>query len=174
MHGDSPAAGNETENGIARHGLAALGELCHHIGAAFHQDARARCRVFGVLGAGVLNLRKGRARGQGVDGIVLVAEHGNQLVGHVLSRYVARADGGIQRIDVGIVQLLRYLLHGAGSKQAVHGQATTLDLGSQGIAAGFQVFFAAFLSKPLPHLCLGSSRHEEVLPIAGRTGVGIL
>ena len=82
-----------------------------------------------MLGAGVFNLRQWRARGQGVDGIVLVAEHGNQLVGHVLSRYVACADGGIQRIDVGVVQLLRHLLHGAGSKQAVHRQAAALNFG---------------------------------------------
>ena len=107
-----------------------------------------------MLSAGVFQLAQWGTRSQGIDGIVLVPEKSHELVGNVLRRHVARANSGIESVHIWIVQLLSNLLHGAGSKQAVHGQAAALHLSSQGIAPGLEVLFTALLGKPLPHLRL--------------------
>ena len=68
---------------------------------------------------------------------------------------------GVERIDVRVVQLRGHRLHRLGGEQPVHGQPAALDFRGQGVPAGLQVLFAAFLGEPLPDLGLGAQQRRS-------------
>ncbi len=164
VHRDAVAAGDEADDGVARHRRTTAGQLDPHIVDALDDHTR--------IGAGTaLGPRPDRGGlGDVLGGLVLPAERLHQLLDDALRGDMALADGGVEGGDVGVAHLVGEGDQGVARQDPLDGQVLLAHGAGDGVLALLDRLVASLLGEPAADLVAGARRFDEAEPVAGRSG----
>ncbi len=166
VHRDPGAAGDEPDDRVVRHGCAALGELDPHVVGPGDDDAGLTAAAAGTVAA-----RGGRLGEVLLDG-GLPADGRDELVDDVLGRDVPLPHRGVQRGDVGVVQLAGDDEEGVVRQQALQRQVLLAHGARDLVLALLDRLLAALLGEVLLDLVARPGALDEGQPVpAGRRPV---
>ena len=169
VHADPVAAGDEADDLVAGHGGAAARELDPHIRDALDDDA-------GIAGRSRPAHRPGRDGGLGqvLDRTLGPAEPGHDPLHDVLGGHPALADLGVERCDVGQVQLLGQVGQSLPREQPLQRQPLLANRPGDRVLALLDGVLATLLGVPGLDLVARPRARDELQPVLARVrGLGL-
>ena len=159
MHADAAAAGHETDDLVAGHGGAATGQADHQVVEALDVDADPLALVDPAGLAG---------RARQLDLVVATAQLAGDPLGDRLSRHVVLADGGVEGVEVGVVDRLGDADQHRRVGQLLHRQALFAQRLGQLLAPGLDGVLAPLPAEPLADLVAGPRADDDLEPVPAR------
>ena len=161
VHRDAPAAGDEAHDLVAGHRRAAPRQ-------ADHARRRAPRRARRWRAARTARARSRRPRHGDGQLLLAAAQLLLQPLHDRLGRHVVLADGGVQRLEVGVVHRLGDVVERRRRRQLLDRQTLLAQRLGQLLAPGVDGVDPALTREPLADLGAGLRRVHELQPVAAR------